>query len=185
MCMSNSSPALDDEGMVELLAAGSSPTRATAPPRIDVPAYDRVAERVGGAVDARCLAVPDAHDRRRSGSRAATTASWEPITAVAPYSSFMAWWNTTGRSGSSLAALATALAVAAERGPLVAGDERRGVQAGATVGPQLFEGQPGQRLDPGEEDGSLVGEEPIVELVVLRGSHPNLRERRPSPAAGR
>ena len=38
MCMSNSSPA-EEDGMVELLAAGSSPTRATAPPCMEVPLY--------------------------------------------------------------------------------------------------------------------------------------------------
>jgi hypothetical protein len=38
MCMSASAPA-DELGSVELFAAGSSPTIATAPPCIEVPAY--------------------------------------------------------------------------------------------------------------------------------------------------
>ena len=55
-------PGADDEGRVELLAAGSSPTSATAPPMRRGAGVDRVAERVGGAVDPGGLAVPDAHD---------------------------------------------------------------------------------------------------------------------------
>ena len=105
MCMSASAPAVED-GSVELFAAGSSPTIATAPPCIDVPAYTAwrsasVARSTPGALPYQMPTIPS---YRQSGCAAAIC---DPITALAAYSSFIAGRQITGRSGASFAAAAT------------------------------------------------------------------------------
>ncbi len=59
MCRSTSD-ASDDDGIVDDLQAGSSPTSTTAPPCRARPGEDAVPECVAGAVEAGRLAVPDA-----------------------------------------------------------------------------------------------------------------------------
>ena len=88
-----------------------------------------VAERVGGAVEAGRLAVPDAQHAvvARAGER---PASWLPQTAVAPSSSFRPGVEDV-MLGAQLAAALELLVEPAERRARVAGDERAGVQAAA------------------------------------------------------
>ena len=93
MCMSETTPA-DEEGTVELLAAGSSPTsatprRASTFPRTPRDAVRRRPDRRPAPCRTKC---PRSPSYAQSGWR---TASWEPITALAASSSFSPGWVTT------------------------------------------------------------------------------------------
>ncbi len=104
MCRSTSA-ASDDDGIVEDLAAGSSPTNASAPPPALDPANTpwrraSVARSRPGALP---YQIPTTPSYLASG-RVATNC--EPITAVAPSSSFTAGWCTIGRSPTSRSARA-------------------------------------------------------------------------------
>ena len=87
--------------------------------------------------------------------------SWLPITAVAASSSLTPGRMTIGRSGTVAAAADASSWNVADRRALVAGDERRGVQAVAAVDAQLVDGQAGERLHAGEEDPAVLEPEAV------------------------
>ena len=99
----------DDDGMVELLASGSSPAITTAPPHGVRSGEHAVAQGVAGPVHAGALAVEDAQNAVVAGVGAQGQASWDPITAVAACSSLMAGARTMGRSEASAIALVTSV----------------------------------------------------------------------------
>ena len=102
MCRSTIVASLDD-GSVDDLAAGSSPTTATTPPCIDVP--QNTAWRIASLLRSNPGPLPyqmPTTPSYRASSR--VIASWLPITEVAASSSFTAGWTTIGRLGTVRAA---------------------------------------------------------------------------------
>ena len=95
MCRSTS-VASDDDGIVDELHAGSSPTSTTAPPFGLAPANTpwRRASPARSSPGALPYQTPTTPSYRASGRPGA---SCEPITAVAPSSSFTAGWWTIGQ----------------------------------------------------------------------------------------
>ena len=92
-----------DDGSVDDFAAGSSPTTATTPPCIDVPANTawRIASLLRSNPGPLPYQMPTTPSYRAS---ARVIASWLPITAVAASSSFTAGCTTIGRSATVAAA---------------------------------------------------------------------------------
>ncbi len=113
-----------------------------------------VLEDVAGAVDAGPLAVPHAEDavvpgaREQVGELAAINRGGAQV-LVDP-----------GDEDDVVIAQEVGVALEGEVEPTQGGaaitrDQRRGVEAAASVGPVLFQRQPDQRLDAGQEDGPV------------------------------
>ena len=168
MCRSTSVASLE-LGSVEDLACGSSPTTATTPPWLRRPGEHGVADRVAGAVEPRRLAVPDADDavvalvaervdelaaHHRGGGELLVEAGTDDDRQV----------GHGGRRGRRL------LLERPDRRALVAGDERRRVQAEAPVDAQLVDGQAGDGLHAGEEDAALLEAEAVGSSYETRGA---------------
>ncbi len=100
-----------DDGNVDDLAPGSSPTSATTPPCSDVPANTpwRMASLARSRPGALAYHMPITPSYVQSGS---VLANWLPITAVAANSSLAPGWQTIGRSATVRAG---ALDLVAER----------------------------------------------------------------------
>ena len=141
----------------------------------------RVAHRVGGAVDAGCLAVPDAEHAvvAMVGLRGRELRAHHRGGRVLLVHRGPAHDRQIGRQ---LRGLTDGDVEAAERGARVAGDERGGAQPGATVGAQLVDREAGEGLDPAQEHGAAVGGEPVGESVV-RSGHATSASRCATPAA--
>ena len=128
------------------------------------PGEDGVANGVAGAVEPRRLAVPDADNavvalvaervdeltaHHRGGGELLVDTGTDDDRQV----------GHGGRSGRRF------LLERPDRRALIAGDERRRVQAEAPVDAQLVGRQAGDGLHPGEEDAALLEAEAIRELV--------------------
>ncbi len=153
-----------DDGSVDDLAPGSSPTSATTPPCSDVPANTpwRMASLARSRPGALAYHMPITPSYVQSGR---VIASWLPITAVAASSSLAPGWQTIGRSATVRGAALDLVAERPDRRALVAGHERGGVEAVAAVDADLVERQSGDRLEAGEEDPAVLASVSIGQLV--------------------
>ena len=170
MCRSTMVASLD-EGSVDDLALGSSPTTATTPPLRCGAGEHGVPDGVAGAVDAGALAVPDAED-------AVVPAVVERGGQLAPHH----------RGGGELlvdAALVDHRQIGhraqrpfdlfvehADRRALVAAQEGGGVEPVAAIDPQLIDREPCDCLHAGQEDPALLEAIPVGDLVVGLGALP-------------
>jgi hypothetical protein len=122
----------------------------------------RVAQRVHRAVQARVLAVPDAEHAVAVGLRQ-VVGELRAVDGGRGELLVEAGRELDAVLGGEVAQAHDLLVEAAERRALVAGDERRGVQAGALVGPVLVEQHAHDRLDAREEDRAALEDVLVLE----------------------
>ena len=122
---------------------GSSPTRTSAPPLGCEPIRFPCRSSVGGSVEARSLAVPDA-DHPVAGGAGKGAGELAALTEVAAASLVQARDERDVVRVEQLLQPAELLVVAYQRGSLVPGDERPDASPGGQVAPVLVDGQPGQ-----------------------------------------
>ena len=128
------------------------------------PSERGVAERVAGAVEPWRLAVPDAHDTVVAGVGllGRELASHHRGRAQLLVHSGAAHDGQVGNQSSRPGHL---LVEPAQRRTLVTRHERGRVQAGVAVHPELFDGEPGQRLHPAHERSAAAQPVPVGEGV--------------------
>ena len=125
---------------------------------------DAVADGVAGAVEAGRLAVPDADDAvvalvgERVGELAAHHRGGGELLVDARA-------DDDRQVGHRRRGSRRLLLERADGRALVAGHERGGRQAVAAVDAQLVDGEPGERLDAGQEHAPVLAPEAILELV--------------------
>ena len=174
MCRSTSA-ASDDDGIVDDLAAGSSPTKRQRTPTGARPGEHAVAHGVGGAVEAGRLAVPDA-------DHTVVASVGSGGDQLRPHHGSRAEFLVDGRlvhdrQVGHLPQGARHLDVeTAERRAGIARHERGRVAAGCPVAAELFDRDAGQRLDSGEEHLTVVELIPIRELVLMADHRPILAD---------
>ena len=153
-----------DDGNVDDLAPGSSPTSATTPPCSDVPANTpwRIASLARSSPGALAYHMPITPSYVQSDS---VLASWLPITAVAANSSLAPGLAHDRQVGDGAGGALDLVAEGADRRALVARHERGGVQTAAAVAADLVEWQPGDRLEAGQEDPAVLESVSIGQLV--------------------
>ena len=132
-----------------------------------------VPERVGRAVEARSLAVPEAEHAvvaragQGSGHLASPRRRGAQLLVQPGHVAHVVL-------GAELALALELLVETAERRALVAGHEGARVQSEAAVGPVLVERQPDQGLDAGEQDAALLQDVPVGERDLAARGPPAL-----------
>ena len=124
----------------------------------------RMTDRVAAAVEPRTLAVPNADDAVVAGvvERHRQLAAHDGAGRQFLVDGGLHHDREVGNGGRRTLEF---LGERADRRALVAGRERGGGEAEPTVEPQLIGGEPGDRLDPGEEHGAVLEPESVGELV--------------------